>query len=224
MTTIENCSTADATIFVIDDDPAVRNSLRFLIESVGLPVETFGSAAEFLASHTPDRNGCIVSDVKMLGMTGLELQEHLHEQGSTLPMILITAYADVPMAVRAIKYGAIDFFEKPVDNHALLEQVQIAIADQTKRKAESQRVQKAQDRYKRLTPREAQVMEEVVAGHSSKVIGERLGVSFKTVEAHRAKIMKKMEVDNVPHLIRSYMELPPGIRQQIEKPESPPEI
>jgi len=212
MSTLTTATATGTTVFIIDDDPAMRKSLRFLMESVGLSVQTFGSAQEFLALYSPSQRGCIVCDVRMLGMSGLELQERLHEQGCQLPLILMTAYADVPMAVRAMKLGAIHFFEKPVNNHLLLEQIHQALANHAERMKDEQKSQYVEERYRRLTPREAEVMDEVVAGFSSKEIGQRLGVSFKTIEAHRAKIMRKMEVDNVPHLIRNYLELAPEKR------------
>ncbi|MBI1345557.1 response regulator [bacterium] len=215
-----NSTATEMTVFVVDDDPAVRGSLRFLMESVGLSVQTFGSAQEFLATFDADQAGCIVTDVRMLGMTGLELQERLREMSCQIPMILITAYADVPMAVRAMKHGAIHFFEKPINNHLLLEQIHQAMADNQERLEGLQKSQHIEVKYRKLTPREAEVMDEVVAGYSSKEIGQRLGVSFKTVEAHRAKIMRKMEVDNVPHLIRNFLEIRPEKRVRRESEHS----
>ncbi|MDX1967653.1 MAG: response regulator [Planctomycetaceae bacterium] len=204
--------TLQSTVFVVDDDPAVRKSLRWLMESVGLHVQTFGSAQEFLAAYDPHRAGCIVMDVRMPGMGGLELQERLRELGCRLPMIVMTAYGDVPMAVRAMKSGAVHFFEKPINNQNLLEQIQVSLADDARRIEDEAQQRLSETRYRRLTPREAQVLDEVVGGFSSKEIGAHLGISFKTIEAHRAKIMKKMEADSVPHLIRMYLDLPPELR------------
>ncbi len=202
----------ESTVFIVDDDPAVRKSLRWLMESVGLRVQTYGSAQEFLAEFDPARAGCIVTDVRMQGMSGLELQERLVERGCRLPMIIMTAYGDVSMAVRAMKNGAVHFFEKPINNQMLLDQIQLSIAADQKRIATEARLQHSAERYRRLTAREAQVLEQVVAGHSSKEIGKHLNVSFKTVEAHRAKIMRKMEADSTPHLIRMFLDIPPDER------------
>lgn len=202
-----------STVFVIDDDAALRKSLRWLLESIGLRVQTFASAGEFLSAYDPEQSGCIVLDVRMPGMSGLELQERLREQGCELPILVMTAFGDVPMAVRAMKAGAVHFFEKPVSDQVLLDHVQSALADDRRRQREQALHRNAAERYARLTSREAEVIELVVQGLSSREIGQHLGVSFKTVEAHRAKIMKKMEADSVPHLIRLYLDLPKGTRK-----------
>lgn len=199
---------APSIVYIVDDDPAVRKSLSWLMESVGLHVQTFSSGQEFLAAYDSRKCGVVVLDVRMPGMGGLELQERLRERGCRMPMIVMTAYGDVPMAVRAMKSGAVYFFEKPFNNQMLLEQIQQSLADDSRRiEGEAQQVQ-AEELYRRLTPREAQVLELVVGGLSSKEIGKSLNVSFKTVEAHRAKIMKKMAADSVPHLIRMYLDVP----------------
>lgn len=204
---------AEPTVFVIDDDPALRKSLRWLMESIGLRVLTFASAQEFLSAYEPDQCGCIVLDVRMPGMSGLELQERLREQACELPMIVMTAFGDVPMAVRAMKSGAVHFFEKPVGDQVLLDEVQAALAEDVRRRQEALLHRDAAERYSRLTAREAEVLELVVAGLSSREIGVQLGVSFKTVEAHRAKIMRKMDAESVPHLIRLYLDLPKDVRK-----------
>jgi len=179
----------------------MRKSLRWLIESVNLRVETFESAQEFLEQFDNGRPGCLVLDVRMPGMSGLDLQDHLRAEGVDMPIIIITAYGDVPMAVRAIKAGALDFIEKPVCDQVLLDHIHDAIElDQKKRQTRAEN-QEVAERLETLTKREAQVMNFVVAGMSSKEIAGELGVSFKTIEAHRAKIMKKMEAKSVPHLI-----------------------
>lgn len=196
---------AHATVFVVDDDPAIRKSLRWLIESVGLKVRTHASAQEFLTAFDAQASGCLVLDVRMPGLSGLELQERLRELGSELPIIVVTAYGDVPMAVRAMKSGAIHFFEKPVSDQVLLDYIQKAIAEDLRRRQGRAEQQEVAQRIERLTQREREVMEMVVAGLSSKEIGQKLGVSFKTVEAHRAKIMKKMEANSIPHLIRLHL-------------------
>jgi RNA polymerase sigma factor (sigma-70 family) len=197
----------DTTVFVVDDDPQSRESLRYLLESVGLRVQTFASSQEFLDSYEDDSAGCLVLDMRMPGMSGLELMERLAEIGVELPVIVVTAYGDIPTAVRAMKGKAVDFMEKPVVQQRLLEQVQKAIASDLKnREVRSDRKQ-ITERYERLTPREREVMWLVVDGQSSKQIASELGVSFKTIEAHRAKIMKKMQVRSVPYLIRMSLHL-----------------
>ncbi|MDZ4686340.1 MAG: response regulator transcription factor [Planctomycetaceae bacterium] len=206
---------SEPTVYVVDDDPALRKALRWLMESIGLRVLTFASAQEFLSAYGSEQCGCMVLDVRMPGMSGLELQERLREQGCDLPMIVMTAFGDVPMAVRSMKAGAVHFFEKPVSDQVLLDQVQTALADDVRRRQEAAQHRDAAERYARLTAREAEVLEQVVAGLSSKEIGIRLGVSFKTVEAHRAKIMRKMDAESVPHLIRLYLDLPKDIRKPI---------
>lgn len=193
--------TEKPTVFVVDDDRAMRKSLRWLIESVDLSVETFESAREFLEKYDPTRPGCVVLDVRMPGMSGLELQDYLRSQHIKIPIIIITAYGDVPMAVRAIKAGALDFIEKPVCDQVLLDHIHDALElDRKNRETEAEN-REIVSRVESLTKREAEVMEFVVAGMSSKEIAGELGVSFKTIEAHRAKIMKKMDAKSVPHLI-----------------------
>jgi FixJ family two-component response regulator len=191
----------DPTVFVVDDDRAVRKSLRWLLESVDLKVETFESAREFLEKYEPHRPGCVVLDVRMPGMSGLELQDHLRSAGIDIPVIIITGYGDIPMAVRAMKAGAIDFIEKPVCDQVLLEHIHDALEVDQKRRQVRTNSREVVERLQSLTRREAEVMEYVVQGLSSKEIAKELDVSFKTIEAHRAKIMKKMDAKSVPHLI-----------------------
>lgn len=191
----------EPTVFVVDDDRAMRKSLRWLIESVDLRVETFESAREFLDQYQLHRPGCVVLDVRMPGMSGLELQDHLREHEINIPIIIITGYGDVPMAVRAMKGGALDFIEKPVCDQVLLEHIHDAIEIDQKRRRIRAGNQEIAERLQTLTKREAEVMELVVEGLSSKETAAKLGVSFKTIEAHRAKIMKKMGAKSVPHLI-----------------------
>lgn len=190
------------TVFIIDDDPAIRKSLAWLIGSIDLTVEAYESATSFLDGFDADRAGCVICDVRMPGISGLELQERLRNMGSSLPMIIVTGYGDVPSAVRAMKAGAIDFLEKPIQDQVLLDHVQEAIErDAALREGRGEQARFGQ-RLNRLTRREQEVMTHVVDGLSSKEIAAQLGVSFKTVEAHRAKIMRKMQARSVPHLIR----------------------
>lgn len=197
----------DATVFVVDDDPAIRKSLRWLIESVGLKVETFELATEFLENYSPESPGCLVLDVRIPGMSGLELQEKLRDRGYDIPVVVVSGYGDVPMAVRAMKAGAIDFLEKPVSDQVLLDYIQKGIERDVKNKQDRLQNKELLERKDSLTRREREVMGYVVAGLSSREIAEKLDVSFKTVEAHRAKIMKKMQVKSVPKLIQMDLQI-----------------
>lgn len=191
-----------STVFVVDDDEAMRESLTWLIESVGLDVETFSSADEFLTAYYPGRPGCLLLDVRMPGMSGLELQGHLQQQQVTIPVIIITGHGDVPMAVRAMKAGAIDFIEKPFNDEQLLESIRNALSiDDTQRDEQTFKAEIA-SRLAQLTPRESEVMDMVTSGKSNKEIANSLGVSAKTVEAHRAKVMEKMEAGSLAELVR----------------------
>ena len=192
----------EPTVFVVDDDEAIRKSLRWLIESVDLKVQTFESAQEFLEAYDPDVPGCLVLDVRMKGMSGLDLQEKLVEDDIRIPVIILTGHGDVPMAVRAMKGGAVDFLQKPVSDQVLLDHIQHALQEDSKGRESRAEDMLIQKRVEQLTKREKQVMQHVVNGMSSKEIASELGVSFKTIEAHRAKIMKKMKAKSVPHLIR----------------------
>jgi FixJ family two-component response regulator len=217
MTAESVVATESPTVFVVDDDPAVRKSLRWLMESVGLKVQTYSSGVEFLAAYNADRPGCVVLDVRMPGMSGLELQEQLQDRGCRLPVIIVTAYGDVPMAVRTIKSGAVHFFEKPVSDQVLLDQIQRALADDLARRQQDLQLSHLETRFARLTKREREVLERVIAGMSSREIGEQLGVSYKTIEAHRAKIMRRMEAGSVADLMRIYFSLNAG-RQRTTAP------
>ncbi len=199
---MNDSSKAEPTVFIVDDDEAMRESLTWLIESVGLTVKTFASADEFLQSYYPGRAGCLLLDVRMPGMSGLELQKHLREQQLTVPVIMITGHGDVPMAVRAMKSGAIDFIEKPFNDEQLLESIRNALAvDDTRRDQQSFKAGVA-SRLSQLTPRESEVMEMVTSGKSNKEIANLLNVSAKTVEAHRAKVMEKMQAGSLAELVR----------------------
>ncbi|MBA4029692.1 MAG: DNA-binding response regulator [Planctomyces sp.] len=192
------------TVFVIDDDMGFAESAKYLIESIHKPVVVFPSADEYLAQFDPRQTGCIVSDVRMPGMSGLELQEILRERNCLLPIIIVSAFGDVPIAVRAMKAGAIHVLKKPFDDNDFLELIQKGLSEDARRREEFRSQQVVLDRYDRLTDREREVFEEVIEGLSSKEIGQRLSVSFKTIEAHRAKIMKKMEADSIPQLLRMW--------------------
>ena len=191
-----------ATVFVVDDDQAIRNSLKWLIESVGLTVRTYASADDFIKDYYPGRAGCLLLDVRMPGMSGLELQEQFLEQQIKIPIIIITGHGDVPMAVRAMKAGAVDFIEKPFNDELLLESIRNAlIKDVGQRTAQSARADIA-TRLVHLTPREHEVMEMVTSGRANKDIAKTLGVSSKTVEAHRARVMEKMQASSLAELVK----------------------
>ncbi len=194
--------TADSTVFVVDDDEAMRNSLRWLIESVGLKTETFASAQEFLQAWSPDRPGCLVVDVRMPGMSGLELQEKLRERDIRVPVIVLTGHGDVPMAVRAMKAGVVDFLEKPCNDQMLLDCIQHALEKDSGQRATSELQARIRARMEDLTPRERVVMDMIVRGGANKDVAQELGVSIRTIEVHRAKVMEKMGAESLAELVR----------------------
>lgn len=192
----------DPTVFVVDDDPAMRASLRWLLESVGHSVVTCSNAREFLDQYRTEQPGCLLLDVRMPGMSGLDLQEELTLRRIVLPIVIITGYAEVPIAVRAMKAGALDFIEKPFSDEALLERIRKAIVlDARRRRVDFER-SSIEKRLGRLTARERDVLERVILGKSNKIIASELRLSTKTVEAHRAHVMEKMQAESVAELIR----------------------
>jgi two-component system response regulator FixJ len=192
----------EPTVFVVDDDQAMRRSLEWLIESIGMKVKTYGSANDFLSRYYPGRAGCLLLDVRMPGMSGLELQAHLAREDSRLPVIIITGHGDVSMAVKAMKAGAVDFIEKPFHDEDLLSSIRNALDfDEKQRSLQSQRAEIA-TRLAELTPREHEVMEMVTDGLANKEIAALLGVTAKTVEAHRARVMDKMQAGSLAELVR----------------------
>ena len=190
-------------VYVVDDDEAVRDSLSLLLKAVGLTGQTFSSAAEFLNDYDPEQHGCLVADIRMPGMSGLDLQDELNRRGAQLPLIFITGHGDVPMAVDAMKSGALDFIEKPFRDQDLLDRVQQALAWDKERRIENLKTLAIRERLATLTPRETEVMECVVQGQANKVIAMDLGVSQRTVEIHRARVMEKMAVRSVAKLVRA---------------------
>ncbi len=195
-------TTLQPTVYIVDDDQATRKSLRWLVETLGVPVQTFHCAVSFLDAYDPSMPGCLVLDMMMPGMSGLELQRELNERGIDIPTIVLTGYADVATAVRTLKGGAVEFLEKPFNDDVLLEQIRLALALDARRRSERGARDVVRDRMARLTPREGEILDHVVEGLSSKEIASRLNVSFKTVEAHRAKVMRKMEAESVAQLVR----------------------
>lgn len=194
--------TVKPTVFVVDDEPEMRNSLRWLIESVGLPVETFESGLQFLDHIDATRPGCVVLDVRMPDIGGLEVQQRLIQTAPALPIIIISAYADVPMAIRALENGAVYFLEKPFSDQLLLDRVHEALATNAVRRRERKRHDEVEAKLKRLTPRERAVLELVVGGLPNKEIARTLSLSEKTIEVHRAHVMQKMDAGSVAELVR----------------------
>ncbi len=212
------------TVYVVDDDQATRKSLRWLVETLGVPVQTFHSGVSFLDSYDPSQPGCLVLDVMMAGMTGLELQKELNERKIEIPVIVLTGYGDVPTAVRALKNGAVEFLEKPFDGEVLLEQIRRALGIDADRRRERDASEVVRQRFAKLTPREREILKLVVDGLSSKEIATQLDVSFKTVEAHRAKIMRKMEANGVAQLVRMVVTTTdPGHSASGDSNEGPPD-
>jgi two-component system, LuxR family, response regulator FixJ len=191
-----------SVVFIVDDDPAVRESMGLLMASAGLASCGFPSARDFLAAYEPEVPGCLVLDLRMPGMSGIELQEELDRRGATLPVIFLTAYADVPTAVGAVRAGAVDFLQKPVNGGRLLERVRDALGMDSQSRARRSEAEGARERLARLTPRESEVLQLVVEGLTNKAVAKVLGISRRTVETHRARIMRKTDAASLPELIR----------------------
>lgn len=189
------------TVFVVDDDDDLRDALCRMLEGAGLAVEGHADGPSFLAGCREDRPGCLLLDVAMPGMNGLEVQESLNTRGLAIPIIFLTGHGDIPMAVRAVQNGAVDFLEKPASGIVLLDRVRRALAMDQQRRSAREEARAVRDRYARLTPRERQVMALVVDGHSSKTIAARLDLSYRTVEVHRTHIMHKMGADSLAELV-----------------------
>ena len=198
------------TVFVIDDDPAARQSVSALVETMGYSAKPYASAEEFLKSYVPGRPGCVVTDFRMLGMSGLELQESLKEHRICVPVILITAYADVPMAVRAMKGGAITVLEKPCEEQLLRDNIRDALEQDNETRQHQHRAAEIRERAATLSPGEQAVLERLVSGKMNKNIAKELDIGLRTVELRRHQIMKKMHVDSVAELVRLVMEAKSG--------------
>ncbi len=190
------------TVFVVDDDAEVRESLQYLLKPEGFAVETFASSEEFLAQYRDGRPGCLILDIRMPGMNGLSLQGKLWSTPVPLPVIFVTAYADVPAALQAMKSGAVDFLEKPFESERLLASVRLALQRDAEKRNQATHRQKAQERIGRLTPRERQVCDLLVAGCRNHEIAAKLRISEKTVEAHRGRVMEKTECSSIAELVQ----------------------
>lgn len=200
-------ATSKATIFIVDDDPDVRRSISLLVRSVDLDAEVYASAQEFLDHYDQHSPGCVVLDMRMPGMTGLQLQQHLSERGIPLPIIFISAYGEIPTASAAMRAGAVDFIPKPFSPQILLERIHEAVAIDERLRRASERQREVNDRIATLTQREQEVMQLLANGCSTKVIAQRLSISQKTVDNHRAKVLEKLAVDNAAQLARLVSEL-----------------
>ncbi len=195
------------TVFVVDDDEGVRNSLRFLLKSVGLQVHTLASAGELLETYKPSQPGCLVLDVRMPGMSGLELQQQLNLRGAVIPVIFITGHGDIPMAVEAMQQGAFDFLQKPFRDQDLIDRIQRALERDARNRAALDQHAKIRERLDSLTPREREVLALMTRGKPNKIMAAELGVSQRTVEIHRARVMEKSGAASLAQLVRMVMDL-----------------
>ncbi|MDH4125365.1 MAG: response regulator transcription factor [Gammaproteobacteria bacterium] len=202
----ENSAQSQA-VYIVDDDPMIRYAMQALMESVNLRHEIFASADQFLEKEPQCRAGCLVLDIRMPGLGGLELQDELIARGSTLPVIFITGHGDVPMAVEAMQKGAVDFILKPFRDQELLDRIRFALQTDKQRRAEFEQHANIEQRLEKLTKRERQVFDLVVTGKPNKVIAFELGVSQRTVEIHRARVMEKMQARSLADLVRMHIDL-----------------
>ena len=189
-------------VFVVDDDPSVRSSLKFLMSSVGLQVESFDSADALLQRKLPDAPSCLVLDVRLRGLSGLDFQRELAARNCHMPIIFITGHGDIPMSVRAMKAGAIEFLTKPFRDQDLLDAVRIALAKDHERRERKKEVSDLKERFNSLTPREQEVISMVVSGMLNKQIADQLGTAENTVKVHRSRAMEKMHAQSVAELVK----------------------
>ena len=192
----------EQTIFIVDDDAAIRDSLRMMLEVAGYTVRDFASAQSFL-SDADLQGGCLIVDIRMPGMGGLELQEELVRRKANVPVIVITGHGDVPLAVRAMRAGAMDFVEKPFDSERMLQSVADALEAGQRAQSRAAEAKAARDLLDLLTPREREILDQLVKGHANKVVAHQLGISPRTVEIHRASIMEKLHARNLSHVVRT---------------------
>jgi two-component system response regulator FixJ len=196
-----------ALVMVVDDDAGVRNAMRSLLKSVGLNSALFASAQEFLDAYKPSQLGCLVLDIRMPGMSGMELQQQLNLRGAVIPVIFMTGHGDVPMAVEAMQHGAFDFLQKPFRDQDLLDRIQRAIAKDAELRNSLSEHERIKAHLESLTPREREVLDLMTQGKQNKVIGQQLGVSPRTIEIHRARVMEKMNAGSVAELVRMMLDL-----------------
>jgi two-component system, LuxR family, response regulator FixJ len=195
------------TVFVVDDDEGVRNSMRLLLKSIGLASRTVASASEFLATYKVNQPGCLVLDVRMPGMSGLELQQQLNVKGAVIPVIFITGHGDVPMAVEAMQNGAFDFLQKPFRDQDLIDRIQRALERDARNRAGLAEHAKIREHLDSLTPRESEVLALMTRGMANKVMAAELGVSQRTLEIHRARVMEKSGAGSLAQLVRMVMDV-----------------
>lgn len=210
---MEGQATSEPVVYVVDDDESVCRALARLIRSVGLPVETFRSARDFLAHEVADRPACLVLDMLLPGASGLDLQNTLTQAGRDIPIVFITGHGDVPTSVRAMKGGAVDFLQKPFSDHDLLDCVQRALGHSRQRRVERAERGAVLKRFDTLTPREREVLHLVVTGKPNKQIAATLGIAEKTIKVHRGRVMEKMQAASLADLVRMAARLTPVHRQ-----------
>lgn len=194
-------------VMVVDDDSGVRNAMRVLLKSVGLTSALYSSAQEFLAAFDPAQRGCLVLDIRMPGMSGMELQQQLNLRGAVVPVIFMTGHGDIPMAVEAMQHGAFDFLQKPFRDQELLDRIQRAIAKDAERRLALGERSRIQVHLNSLTDREREVLNLLTQGKQNKVIAQELGVSPRTIEIHRARVMEKMDAQSVAELVRMVIDV-----------------
>ena len=195
------------TVFVVDDDEGVRSSLRFLLQSVRLATSVFASAREFLDAYKPSQPGCLVLDVRMPAMSGLELQQQLNLRGAVIPVIFMTGPGDIPMAVEAMQQGAFDFLQKPFRDQDLIDRIQRALEHDARNRVSLEQRSKIRERLGSLTPREREVLALMTRGKLNKVMAAELGVSRRTIEIHRERVMEKSGADSLAQLVRMVLDL-----------------
>lgn len=193
---------SEAIVHIVDDDKAIRDSLMLLMKSVGFESKSYDSAEMYLNEADLYAPGCLIADIRMRGISGLELQQLLNDKGIKMPVIIITGHGDVPVAVQAMKAGAIDFLEKPYDNEVLVTRIKQCLSEVSKFQDKSRIIAKAKTYLSRLTPREREVMNLLVAGKHNKIIAKELNISVRTAEAHRAKVMKKLHAESLSDIVR----------------------
>jgi RNA polymerase sigma factor (sigma-70 family) len=204
-----------AIVFVVDDDPSVRRAIQRLVESVGLHVELFGSATEFMNSSHPDVASCLVLDIRLPGISGLDFQRELLKTKQEIPTIFITAHGDIQMTVRAMKAGAVEFLTKPFRDQDLLDAIQVALERDRSRRQREVEINRLRERFESLTPREREVFPLVVSGLPNKQVASEIGATEATVKVHRSQLMRKMGADSLPELVRmaQKIDIPMGVKR-----------